>query len=912
MRAIVFSARPSDLDRAGRSARALRMAGVSVLDFAEASWTELLGRIQADARPVWLLRAGAWPARPFTPPSASATGKPLIAIGGLEPSADIVADATPEAIDWQRRLHQSGGVFRPETMPSPLSVWIDERVVDTMADAGDLESSLRLAASAAGARIVHYGGLDVHDDPTLRIAEVVTSAQRGGAERIALDLSVGLKQHGFRSRLVILGRPTRAPFEVPSDTIDASGLGGPGPDHRARRAARRLVAEGIDLVHGHLLDRDTVAAFRARSLPIALTLHNTASSWPAGTRKLQAGDAFLLVGCAQVVEAQLRESGLGLPIRTVWNGVDFAAFDADPIRLERARSWREANRLSPADFVLLALANPRPQKRLHLLPGILRATRDLFASRGIARAPKLVIAGSASAGNSAARRALRQLEHAIDEAGIRDDVRIIGNVEDTAACLLGSDVLISTSAHEGLSLAQIEALACGRPIVVTDVGGARELAAENESVQLVDVDARATSFAEIIAALVRDSLPRLEGREKALRHFDVGRMVEGYARLLPRALRAARGGSDSGGLFLVTNNFSTGGAQTSARRLLLGLHERGVKVNAAVVQEQEAFPTPGRAALLAAGVEVFAVPRVGTIDASRAVSLILDAIDRERPRAVVFWNLIPEYKILLADGLIDMRVFDVSPGEMYFESLDRYFANPRPGLPYRTSLDYGRRLDGLVVKYAAERDLARRTSGAPVHVIPNGVPIVDEPPMFRPAAAPLVIGTTARLDPRKHVDRLLRALGRVHARMPPYVLRIAGGAEPGFPEYEKHLRGLAQDMSVEFVGEVADATGFLRGLDLFALVAEPAGCPNASLEAMARGLAVIATDVGGMSEQVQDGVTGRLVGRDEEEALGEALLQIACDPELRLRMGWAGRLRVRDRFSMAAMVDRYAALCLAG
>lgn len=912
MRAIVFSARPSDLDRAGRSARALRMAGASVLDLAGASWTELLARIRDAARPVWLVRAGAWPAGTFTPPPASATGKPLIALGGVAPPADVYAEAAPEAIEWRRRLHQAGGVFRPETMPSPLSVWIDQRVVEAMGDAGDLESSVRLAAAVSGARIVHYGGLDVHDDPVLRIAEVVTSAQRGGAERIALDLSVGLKAHGFRSRLVILGRPTRAPFEVPVDTIDASVLGGPGPDHRARRAARRLVAEGVDLVHGHLLDRDTVAAFRARSLPVALTVHNTASAWPSGTRKLGIGDASLLIACAQVVEAQLGGAGLALPLRTVWNGVDFSGFDADPKRLERARAWREGIGLRTADFVLLALANPRPQKRLHLLPGILRATRDLFASLGIARVPKLVIAGSASAGSPAAQGAQRQLEHAIDRNGVRDDVRMIGNVEDTAACLLGSDALISTSAHEGLSLAQIEALASGRLIVVTDVGGARELAAGNEWVRLVPVDAPAASFAEILAGLVQDPSPLQEGREKARRHFDLGRMVEGYARLLPRALRSARRGPDSGGLFLVANNFSTGGAQTSARRLLSGLRDRGVKVNAAVVQEQEAFPTPGRAALLAAGVDVLAVPRVGTIEASHAVSLLLDAIDRECPRAVVFWNLIPEYKLLLADSLIGTRVFDVSPGEMYFGSLDRYFANPRPGLPYRTALDYGRRLDGVIVKYAAERDLARRTIGAPVHVIPNGVPSVDEPPMVRAAAAPLVIGTTARLDPRKHVDRLLRALGRVHAKMPPYVLRIAGGAEPGFPEYEAHLRGLAQDMSVEFVGEVADAAAFLRGLDLFALVAEPAGCPNASLEAMARGLAVIATDAGGMSEQVRDGVSGRLVGRHDEEALGEALLQLARDPELRLRMGSAARIRARDCFSMPAMVDGYAAVCLAG
>jgi glycosyltransferase involved in cell wall biosynthesis len=113
------------------------------------------------------------------------------------------------------------------------------------------------------------------------------------------------------------------------------------------------------------------------------------------------------------------------------------------------------------------------------------------------------------------------------------------------------------------------------------------------------------------------------------------------------------------------------------------------------------------------------------------------------------------------------------------------------------------------------------------------------------------------------------------------------------------------------VGEVADAAGFLRGLDLFALVAEPAGCPNASLEAMASGLAVVATDVGGMSEQVQDGVTGRLAGRDDEQALGEALLQVARDSDLRRRMGASGRLRARSRFSLSSMVDRYTSVCLA-
>ena len=86
--------------------------------------------------------------------------------------------------------------------------------------------------------------------------------------------------------------------------------------------------------------------------------------------------------------------------------------------------------------------------------------------------------------------------------------------------------------------------------------------------------------------------------------------------------------------------------------------------------------------------------------------------------------------------------------------------------------------------------------------------------------------------------------------------------------------------------------------------------PLKPLEAMAQGLPVVATDVGGMSEQVEDGITGRLVGREDEEALASALVELASDPRLRLAMGTAGRERVRRRFGLQTMVDRYAAVCL--
>ena len=67
--------------------------------------------------------------------------------------------------------------------------------------------------------------IDVRHDPGLRVVQVVTSLQRGGAERVTIDLAVGLVWHGVRTRVVSLGRPTRRAFEAPPGTIDLSGLG---------------------------------------------------------------------------------------------------------------------------------------------------------------------------------------------------------------------------------------------------------------------------------------------------------------------------------------------------------------------------------------------------------------------------------------------------------------------------------------------------------------------------------------------------------------------------------------------------------------------------------------------------------------------------------------------------------------
>jgi glycosyltransferase involved in cell wall biosynthesis len=188
------------------------------------------------------------------------------------------------------------------------------------------------------------------------------------------------------------------------------------------------------------------------------------------------------------------------------------------------------------------------------------------------------------------------------------------------------------------------------------------------------------------------------------------------------------------------------------------------------------------------------------------------------------------------------------------------------------------------------------------------------PPVREPPRLPrerVVIGTLARLAPQKKLEDLLTALRQADGRLPPYVLRIAGGVERGCSAYAGELRRLAEGLPVEWVGELEDVGPFLQGLDFFALVAEPAGCPNASLEAMAHSLGVVLTDVGGAAEQIEDGVTGRLVPRGDAGALAEALIELASDPERRAAWGAAGRRRIEANFQEKRMIADYRKICLA-
>lgn len=160
-----------------------------------------------------------------------------------------------------------------------------------------------------------------------------------------------------------------------------------------------------------------------------------------------------------------------------------------------------------------------------------------------------------------------------------------------------------------------------------------------------------------------------------------------------------------------------------------------------------------------------------------------------------------------------------------------------------------------------------------------------------------VAGTAARLAPMKGLEYLIDAAARLQQRGSRFELRIAGTGSL-LPELRRRAEQRDLGRSVRFVGHVEDMAGFYQDLDLFVLPSvSTEGLPLTVLEAMASGLPVVATDVGGTAEAVRHGIDGLIVPPRDAEALAGALANLLNSPERRQEMGRSGRQRVADEFS---------------
>ena len=167
----------------------------------------------------------------------------------------------------------------------------------------------------------------------------------------------------------------------------------------------------------------------------------------------------------------------------------------------------------------------------------------------------------------------------------------------------------------------------------------------------------------------------------------------------------------------------------------------------------------------------------------------------------------------------------------------------------------------------------------------------------------MLLGFVGRLHPVKGVGDLLRAVAVLRPQHPFLRLLIVGDS-PLRADLEQQAAAFSLSDTVIFAGRQDDVAAVLPGLDVLVLPSLAEGLSNILLEAMAAGLPVVATAVGGTPELVIDGETGLLVPPQDADSLALAIRQLLENPILARQMGEAGRRRVQTHFSMEQMVKQ--------
>jgi glycosyltransferase involved in cell wall biosynthesis len=243
---------------------------------------------------------------------------------------------------------------------------------------------------------------------------------------------------------------------------------------------------------------------------------------------------------------------------------------------------------------------------------------------------------------------------------------------------------------------------------------------------------------------------------------------------------------------------------------------------------------------------------------------------------------------------------------------------------------YNRAVDGVI---AISEGVADALAGAGagrqrIRVVPSGIDCAQfTPPAAQARAAArtrlglgadeLVVGALGALVPRKGHRTLIQAIALARSRAGAAALNnrircLIAGAGPLAAELAGAARELGCHDCVRFLGHLDQPRELLWALDLYAMPSLSEGLGVAALEAMACGLPVVASAVGGLRECLEDGVSGVLVPVNDPERLAGALITLASSMERRTAMGAAGRARVVEKFSVAAMAQgtaqMYAAL----
>ncbi|MEW6693679.1 MAG: glycosyltransferase family 4 protein [Pseudomonadota bacterium] len=374
--------------------------------------------------------------------------------------------------------------------------------------------------SRGDAVVCEGASMNGHGQQPLRVLMVVHSRQLGGAERHALALLLALRRRGCD---VSLAAPAQGWLAQAAGAAGirchAVGLHGKFDALSAWRLSRLMRAQRPDVVHAHLTRSTHYADWGRRWSGLACALVATAHATHAH-RHFERADRVIAVSAA--VAGALRARGLAPErIDTVLHGM------ADP---GEGPDGAAAPTAPGAPVRLGMLARFIPDK------GHDTALRVLAEVRARTATPvQLHLAGDAQ---TPWGQQMKQLAHRL---GVEDALVWHGQTDRPMEFLRSLDVVLVPSRREALGLTAVEALAVGRPVLASNLGGLPEVVTDGEVGRLLPVD-DVSAWAQALLSLIDDPQRRLAwgraARTRFKRQFDLERMVEQTLAVYRRAQRA--------------------------------------------------------------------------------------------------------------------------------------------------------------------------------------------------------------------------------------------------------------------------------------------------------------------------------------------------------------------------------------
>lgn len=362
----------------------------------------------------------------------------------------------------------------------------------------------------------------------------------------------------------------------------------------------------------------------------------------------------------------------------------------------------------------------------------------------------------------------------------------------------------------------------------------------------------------------------------------------------------------------VTPHLGNGGIETRVARVLAGLSRERY------VLDWVGFSAPDAALAGSAGEGVRVTPFEKRVAATRIdlrlIAALAEHFRRVRPDVVRVHNWAASVY-----GIVGARLAGVPI--VVYETAGR--ESPERASPRQRALM--RALAPLVDRHLAvcgflarEAELDWGLAPGTVEVMPTGVelgrreatPRAELRARFGIPEHALVVGTIGMFRAVKRIDDIVSAGLDVLVASPDAHLLVVGCDELGqIPEaYLERARALGVAARVHFPGRIFGADALIPIFDVFVNASTFEGASNAIIEALAAGVVVVATRVGGNVDVVTDDVTGVLVPPMRPDLLSAALLRLARDPQLRARLGEAGVRRASAVHGYAGMVEAYDAL----